>query len=235
MTAFTANPTGYLRQGCLLVSDPAKPQNSLKSFTMVSECRRRSRTRTRWNLPSRRRRRLALAMIARSSSTKSVQEGCKRRRRHEEGQEGHKESRGGGDHLMPYFFCITVRFLDSAFHGRGDRGKPEWPPSPLRLFLALIAAAAARWREAAFQKVSQLGDSPRWTATAPRTSSPRWPRSEQRTDSTCRTTSETKWLNRGPAAAKRTSRLSGRRKTFARCDSSVAIPFIILATFRPRL
>ncbi len=40
------------------------------------------------------------------------------------------------------FLCITIRFLDGRFHGRGDRGEPEWPPSPLRLFQALVAAAA---------------------------------------------------------------------------------------------
>ena len=48
---------------------------------------------------------------------------------------------------MQDFLCITVRFLDGAFHGRGDRGEPEWPPSPLRLFQALVAAAAGRWNE----------------------------------------------------------------------------------------
>jgi CRISPR-associated protein Csb2 len=36
-----------------------------------------------------------------------------------------------------------VTLLDAAFHGRGDSG-PEWPPSPLRAFQALRAAAAAR-------------------------------------------------------------------------------------------
>ncbi|MBX9622589.1 MAG: type I-U CRISPR-associated protein Cas5/Cas6, partial [Gemmataceae bacterium] len=43
-------------------------------------------------------------------------------------------------------FCVSVTFLDPAFHGRGDGGEPEWPPSPLRLFQAVVAAAAARWR-----------------------------------------------------------------------------------------
>ncbi len=45
-------------------------------------------------------------------------------------------------------FCLTVRFLDPvpSFHGRGDGDEPEWPPSPLRLFQALVAASAARWR-----------------------------------------------------------------------------------------
>ncbi len=48
---------------------------------------------------------------------------------------------------MPDFLRISVRFLDGEFHGRGDAGANEWPPSPLRLFQALVAAAAARWNE----------------------------------------------------------------------------------------
>ena len=48
---------------------------------------------------------------------------------------------------MPSLLCITVRFLQPLSHGRGDAGEPEWPPSPLRLFQALVAAAAARWNE----------------------------------------------------------------------------------------
>ncbi len=50
---------------------------------------------------------------------------------------------------MPNFLCFTIRFLDGRFHGRGDHGRPEWPPSPLRLFQALVAAAAARSGERA--------------------------------------------------------------------------------------
>ena len=73
---------------------------------------------------------------------------------------------------MPSFFCITVRFLDPAFHGRRDGGKPEWPPSPLRLFQALIAAAAARWRETesqsrAFMALAWLERQPPPTIVAP--------------------------------------------------------------------
>lgn len=45
--------------------------------------------------------------------------------------------------------CITIRFLQPYSHGRGDGDEPEWPPSPLRLFQALAAAAAARWNERA--------------------------------------------------------------------------------------
>lgn len=48
---------------------------------------------------------------------------------------------------MATFLCVSVQFLDPepAFHGRGDGGAPEWPPSPLRVFQAMLAAAAARW------------------------------------------------------------------------------------------
>lgn len=44
------------------------------------------------------------------------------------------------------YFCLTIRFLDERFHGCGDSGEPEWPPSPLRAFQALVAAAARRHR-----------------------------------------------------------------------------------------
>src|SRR5262249_18942020 len=45
---------------------------------------------------------------------------------------------------MSSFLCISVRFLQQLFHGRTDGDEPEWPPSPLRLFQALVAAAAAQ-------------------------------------------------------------------------------------------
>ena len=55
---------------------------------------------------------------------------------------------------MPNYLCVSVTFLDPVpeFHGRGDAGEPEWPPSPLRVFQAIVAAAASRWREAQFQE-----------------------------------------------------------------------------------
>ena len=43
---------------------------------------------------------------------------------------------------MAEHLCISVHFLGGEFHGRGDHGEPEWPPSPLRLFQALVAAGA---------------------------------------------------------------------------------------------
>ena len=54
---------------------------------------------------------------------------------------------------MSTVLCLTIRFLDPVpqFHGRGDDGDPEWPPSPLRLFQALVSAAANRWREDQFR------------------------------------------------------------------------------------
>ena len=50
---------------------------------------------------------------------------------------------------MTAHLCISVRFIDPSdrpsFHGRSDGGTPEWPPSPLRFFQALVAASAARF------------------------------------------------------------------------------------------
>jgi CRISPR-associated protein Csb2 len=40
---------------------------------------------------------------------------------------------------------LTVRFLDDRYHGLLDRGgPPEWPPSPFRLFQAMVAGVARR-------------------------------------------------------------------------------------------
>src|SRR6185437_11302380 len=63
-------------------------------------------------------------------------------------RKAHDKVASRGAKQMPSVFCLTVRFLDPvpSFHGRGDGDEPEWPPSPLRLFQALVAASAARWR-----------------------------------------------------------------------------------------
>jgi len=47
---------------------------------------------------------------------------------------------------MPSHFAVSIHFFDPRFHGRGDGGRPEWPPSPLRLFQSLVAAAGAKRR-----------------------------------------------------------------------------------------
>lgn len=53
--------------------------------------------------------------------------------------------------------CLSIIFLDARFHGRVNKGQAEWPPSPLRLFQAIVAAngqhlegeveGALRWLE----------------------------------------------------------------------------------------
>lgn len=43
---------------------------------------------------------------------------------------------------MSRHLVLSFRFLSPWFHGRGDEGSPEWPPSPLRAFQAVVAAAA---------------------------------------------------------------------------------------------
>jgi len=43
---------------------------------------------------------------------------------------------------MSRHLVLSFRFLSPWFHGRGDEGAPEWPPSPLRAFQAIVAAAA---------------------------------------------------------------------------------------------
>jgi len=62
---------------------------------------------------------------------------------------------------MPRYLCVSVTLLDDLFHGCRDHAQPEWPPSPMRLFQALLAgsklasrngdwgekAAAFRWLE----------------------------------------------------------------------------------------
>ncbi len=54
---------------------------------------------------------------------------------------------------MSNVLCLTLRFLDPVpqFHGREGDGEPEWPPSPLRLFQALVAAAGSRWHDPSFR------------------------------------------------------------------------------------
>lgn len=43
---------------------------------------------------------------------------------------------------MSRHLVLSFRFLSPWFRGRGDEGVPEWPPSPLRAFQAIVAAAA---------------------------------------------------------------------------------------------
>ncbi|MFO0522500.1 MAG: type I-U CRISPR-associated protein Csb2 [bacterium] len=43
---------------------------------------------------------------------------------------------------MTPHLVLSFRFLSPCFHGKGDEGASEWPPSPLRAFQAVVAAAA---------------------------------------------------------------------------------------------
>ena len=43
---------------------------------------------------------------------------------------------------MSEYLCISIHFLDQEFHGRGEQGLPEWPPSPLRLFQTIVGTDA---------------------------------------------------------------------------------------------
>jgi len=56
-------------------------------------------------------------------------------------------------------------FLQGHCHARGDGGALEWPPSPLRLFQALVAAAAHRWGEQ--QRLAYAVPALRWLETLP--------------------------------------------------------------------
>ena len=57
--------------------------------------------------------------------------------------------------------CITVRWLDDRYHGLLDRdGPPEWPPSPFRLFQALVAGVARHGK-----LDSDIGTSLAWLET----------------------------------------------------------------------
>ncbi len=48
---------------------------------------------------------------------------------------------------MSSLLCISIRFLQPFVHARGENDEPEWPPSPLRLLQALVAASAGHWNE----------------------------------------------------------------------------------------
>ena len=59
---------------------------------------------------------------------------------------------------------LSVTFLNGMFHGRADNGVPDWPPSPLRLFQALLATAAPHWRMPIPDQVAAALD---WLAQLP--------------------------------------------------------------------
>lgn len=48
---------------------------------------------------------------------------------------------------MTGYLCISVTLIDSLFHGKADHGEPEWPPSPFRLFQAMLCGARTGCRK----------------------------------------------------------------------------------------
>lgn len=61
---------------------------------------------------------------------------------------------------MPSYLHIFVTFLQPTCHarlGKEDAAPNEWPPSPLRLFQAMVAGAAARWAGACGDDPSPRG------------------------------------------------------------------------------
>lgn len=60
---------------------------------------------------------------------------------------------------MSHHLCISVTFLDPLFHGTGNDA-PEWPPSPMRLFQALLAGSRTGCRELCWDE--HRADAFRW-------------------------------------------------------------------------
>jgi CRISPR-associated protein Csb2 len=50
--------------------------------------------------------------------------------------------------------CISVTLLDTLFHGQGDGNGPEWPPSPMRLFQAMLAGSRSGCRYTQWSQVT---------------------------------------------------------------------------------
>lgn len=67
---------------------------------------------------------------------------------------------------MASFLCISIRFLQRYSHGRDENGDAEWPPSPLRVMQALVAASAGRWNERCTLRHSAAAI--RWIESLPR-------------------------------------------------------------------
>lgn len=61
---------------------------------------------------------------------------------------------------MPAHLLISVNFLQPMCHarlGKEEAAPNEWPPSPLRLFQAMVAGAAARWASESAQALTASG------------------------------------------------------------------------------
>jgi len=61
---------------------------------------------------------------------------------------------------MTNYLCLSITFLDPLFHGKGDYEQSEWPPSPMRLFQALLAGSRTGCRERKWSEIK--ADAFRW-------------------------------------------------------------------------
>jgi CRISPR-associated protein Csb2 len=68
--------------------------------------------------------------------------------------------------------CLSITLLDPLFHGRCDDDEPEWPPSPMRVFQALVAGSRAGCRQCTWSE--KKAEAFRWLEcrTAPRIIAP---------------------------------------------------------------
>ncbi len=151
LVALTAPPQTYLRQGCNLVPDDNNP----RSTTLVHA------DGTREPLHLERRQVLTYAQAAAkafgvgesqkvefdpSLAKKDLAGESEAKPTRKARGESHRTKRGGT--MMSRILCIAFRFIQPfpVFHGRHDGGQPEWPPSPMCAFQALVNAAAFRYR-----------------------------------------------------------------------------------------
>ncbi|WP_428937276.1 type I-G CRISPR-associated protein Csb2 [Fontivita pretiosa] len=66
---------------------------------------------------------------------------------------------------MTRHLCISVTLLDPLFHGKWDDEQPEWPPSPMRLFQALVAGSRSGCRNGDWS--APKADAFRWLECQP--------------------------------------------------------------------
>ena len=133
---------------------------------------------------------------------------------------------------MQSYLCITVRFIQPFSHGRRDGDDLEWPPSPLRLFQALVASSAGLWNErTAVKSAAPCVE----LARKPNRHRKSWPRTLRRATAHIASTSRTTWRIRsrrhGRKDGTRTLRTTGSKRMsgppeFPARRSTFFIPFL---------
>ena len=62
------------------------------------------------------------------------------------------------------YLKLTITFLNGTYHGCSDQGQPEWPPSPMRVFQALVGTTSQRFGDPLPDNAASALD---WLATLP--------------------------------------------------------------------